>query len=249
MDSTKTQTIQAIIIDDEKRARVLLQAILDQHCPEVNIIGSYPDLETGVSAIKKAKPDLIFLDIELPTSSGLQILDFFEEDEVDFSIIFVTAYSDYAIQAFRLSAIDYVLKPIHSEKLKEAIDHFKSVKTKQYKQLEALKSNLYERKKKIVIPSRDDFQFIEPEEILYVKADGSYCQFVLKNGKKILMSRNLKHVEELTEDFDFMQRVHKSFLINMNEIHSFQRGNAKVILSDQTEIPISSDRIGTLGMK
>jgi len=134
--------MKAIIIDDEKRARMLLKALLQDHCPEVNVLGDFADLETGVKAIKRNSPDIVFLDIELPESSGLQILNFFNDDEINFSIIFVTAYNEYAIQAFKLSAIDYILKPINIHKLKEAVAHYQHQQLKQQKQLEFLKSNL-----------------------------------------------------------------------------------------------------------
>lgn len=241
--------MKAIIIDDEKRARLLLKALLEDHCPEVEVLGDFADLESGVQAIQRIQPELVFLDIELPESSGLQILDFFEEGSIDFSIIFVTAYSEYAIQAFKLSAIDYVLKPINTEKLKEAIDHYKRSKQKQVKQLEALKSNLYETRKKIVVPSRDDFQYIDPEDVLFVKAEGSYCQFQLRNGKRVLMSRNLKYVEEMVQGFPFLQRVHKSFIVNCNEIAFYHRGTGKIELKDGTELQATSEKMELLGLK
>lgn len=128
--------MKAIIIEDEKRARMLLKALLQDHCPEIVVLGDYATLESGIEAIKRSQPELVFLDIELPENSGLQILDFFNEEEINFSIIFVTAYSEYAIQAFKLSAIDYVLKPINTEKLIEAVNHYKNQKTKQLRQLE-----------------------------------------------------------------------------------------------------------------
>lgn len=241
--------MKAIIIEDEKRARMLLKALLQDHCPEVKVLGDFADLESGVQSIKRNAPDLVFLDIELPGSSGLQILDFFIEEEVNFSIIFVTAYNEYAIQAFKLSAIDYVLKPINVEKLKDAVAHYQLQKQKQIRQLDALKSNLYESKKKIVIPSRDDFQYIDPEDVLYVKAEGSYCQFHLRNGKRILMSRNLKYVEEMIQSFTFLQRIHKSFIANINELTNYNRGTGKVLLRDGTELQATSEKMEALGLK
>lgn len=240
--------MKAIIIDDEKRARMLLKALLQDHCPEVQVLGDYADLECGVQAIRRIRPELVFLDIELPESSGLQIMDFFKE-EMDFSIIFVTAYSEYAIQAFKLSAIDYVLKPINTEKLKEAVFHYKAQKNRQIKQLETLKANLYEAKKKIVIPSRDDFQYVDPNDVLYIKAEGSYCQFHLRNGKRILMSRNLKFVEEMTQPFAFLQRVHKSFIVNCDEIAFYNRGTGKIQLKDGTELQATGEKMEALGLK
>lgn len=241
--------MKAIIIDDEKRARMLIKALLNDHCPDVQVLGDFADLDSGVQAIKRIQPELVFLDIELPENSGLQILEFFREEEVNFSIIFVTAYNEYAIQAFKLSAIDYVLKPINADRLVEAVDHYKTQKQKQIRQLDALKSNLYESKKKIVIPSRDDFQYIDPEDVLYVKAEGSYCQFHLRNNKRILMSRNLKYVEEMIQSFPFLQRVHKSFIANINEVANYNRGTGKIQLKDGTELQATSEKMEALGLK
>lgn len=241
--------MKAIIIDDEKRARLLLKALLQDFCQEIEVLGDYVDLETGVAAIKKIQPELVFLDIELPEKSGLQILDYFQKEEVNFSIIFVTAYNEYAIQAFKLSAIDYILKPINSEKLVEAVQHFKNQKLKQNRQLEALKSNLYEVKKKIVIPNRDGVQFINPEDIKYINGEGSYCQFNLFEGKRVLMSRNLKFVEKMIAPFPFLKRVHKSYIVNVNEISSFNRGNGKLILKEGTELQATSDKMDSIGLK
>ncbi len=228
---------------------MLLKALLQDHCPEVQVLGDFPDLESGVQAIKRIQPELVFLDIELPESSGLQILNFFEENELNFSIIFVTAYSEYAIQAFKLSAIDYVLKPISIEKLKEAVAHYRNHQSKQMRQLEALKTNLYETKKKIVVPSRDDFRYIDPEDVIYIKAEGSYCQFHLRKEKRVLMSRNLKFVEEMVHPFPFLQRVHKSFIVNCNEITSYNKGTGKIKLKDGTELQGTSEKMESLGLK
>lgn len=241
--------MKAILIDDEKRARILLKAMLTDYCPEIEVLGDYSDLESGVSAIKRIQPDVVFLDIELPESSGLQVLDYFEEGQIDFSIIFVTAYNEFAIQAFKLSAVDYLLKPINPEKLIEAVNHFKNIKVKELRQIEQLRHNLYESKKKIVIPSRNDIQYIDPEEILFVKADGSYCQFSLKNGKKIMMSKNLKFVEDMLCEFHFLQRIHKSFIVNLNEIKAFQRNDNKLILRNGLEIDASTDKLDLLGLR
>lgn len=240
--------MKAIIIDDEKRARLLLKALLADHCPAIQVIGDYADLPTGVNAIQRGKPDLVFLDIELPEQSGLQILDYFEVSPIDFAIIFVTAYNEYAIQAFKLSAIDYVLKPINPEKLVEAVAHFEAIRRKQSALLETLKANLFQAEKRIVIPSRDDLKFINPDDILFVKADGSYSQFQLRSGKRVLMSRNLKHVEDLLKDFLFLQRLHKSYIVNCNEIDIFQKGASKVRLKNGVELPATVEKMEQLGL-
>lgn len=241
--------MKAIIIDDEKRARILLKAMLEDHCPEVAVLSECADLLSGVQAIKKVKPDLVFLDIEMPENSGLELLDYFSEDEIDFSVIFVTAYNEYAIQAFKLSAVDYILKPINPESLVQAIQQHQKIIAKNHKQLEVLKSNLYELEKKIIIPSRDDMHYISPHEIIYIQGDGSYSNFFLKNKKRLMMSKNLRYVEQMLEPFDFLQRIHKSFIVNLNEIHSYSRNTNKLILNEQIEISISQEKLHLIGLK
>src|SRR5688572_32935140 len=132
-----------VIIDDENKARVLLRAMLERYAPDLNILADCNDLPTGVKAIKKLKPDLVFLDIEMPGYSGLELLDFFDEDELTFDVIFITAYIEYAIQAFRFSAIDYLLKPLQQQQLIDAVERLVMKSEKQRTNLlEASKSNL-----------------------------------------------------------------------------------------------------------
>jgi len=117
--------MKAIIIDDEKRARVSLSLLLQEYCPEVELVAECENLPEGVKAIRKFNPDLVLLDIEMPGHSGLELVDFFDEKEINFSIIFTTAYNEYAIQAFKLSALDYLLKPIDSDDLSNALNNFR----------------------------------------------------------------------------------------------------------------------------
>lgn len=241
--------MKAIIIDDEKRARILLKAMLEDHCPEVKVLTECPDLLSGVQAIKRIKPDLVFLDIEMPENSGLELLNHFKDSEIDFSIIFVTAYNEYAIQAFKLSAIDYILKPINPESLVLAIQQHQKLEAKNHRQLEILKSNLYEQEKKIIIPSRDDMHYISPNDIIYIQGDGSYSNFYLKDKKRLMMSKNLRYVEQLLEQFDFLKRIHKSYIVNLNEIHSYSRNSNKLILNEQIEISISQEKLHLIGLK
>jgi two-component system LytT family response regulator len=135
--------VKCIIIDDEPKARKLLEAIIQQYCPELTIEALCEDLPTGVKAIRKHHPQLVFLDIEMPGHSGLELMEFFNADEIDFSIIFTTAYNEYALQAFKLSAIDYLLKPIQHKELIESVDRFKKNQLiKQSQQIKVLQQNL-----------------------------------------------------------------------------------------------------------
>lgn len=177
--------IKSIIIDDEPKARVLLNAIVEQYCPKVSVEALCNDLPSGIKAIKKYKPDLIFLDIEMPGHSGLELLDFFDEEEVNFGIIFTTAYNEYALQAFKFSAIDYLLKPIQHTQLIEAVERFgRKREQSQSQQLKALQNNLNVSKsweeKRIVVPNGQNYKLLSPSDILMI--DLSIFNTPIKTG-------------------------------------------------------------------
>ena len=145
--------MKAIIIDDEKRARVSLALLIQEYCPNVEIVAECENLSQGVKAIRKHNPDLVLLDIEMPGHSGLELLDFFDENDVNFSIIFTTAYNEYALQAFKFSAIDYLLKPINPEQLADAITRLEKQKHK-LENFKILKENIQQESlSKIAVPS------------------------------------------------------------------------------------------------
>ncbi len=222
--------IKSIIIDDEPKARVLLNAIIEQYCPKVRIDALCSDLPSGIKAIKKYKPDLIFLDIEMPGHSGLELLDFFDEEEVNFGIIFITAYTEYALQAFKFSAIDYLLKPIQHTQLIEAIDRFSRKREQsQNQQLKALQGNLNVSKswedKRIVVPNGQNYKLLSPSDILMIKGEGSYSELYLQDGTRILASRNLKHFEEILFYIPCFFRTHKSYLVNLQTVIEFVKSD------------------------
>lgn len=239
--------MKAIIIDDEKRARVTLQLLLKEYCPEVEIVAQCENLPEGVKSIRKLKPDLVLLDIEMPGHSGLELLDFFDENEVKFSIIFTTAYNEYAIQAFKFSAIDYLLKPINPEELTSAIDRLKKQNQK-IDQLKALHENLNTTKsKKIAIPASNGLIFLDISTIVYMKGEGSYTEIFCIDGSKHLVSRNLKNFEDIICFDPNFVRVHKSYIVNMEQIISYQKSEGGLLnLINGKQIPISSTKIETV---
>ncbi|MFY7898734.1 MAG: LytR/AlgR family response regulator transcription factor, partial [Chitinophagaceae bacterium] len=199
--------IQCLIIDDEPKARNLLKAIIEEYCPQLTIVAFSEDLPTAVKAIKKHQPQLIFLDIEMPGYSGLDILDFFNDDEVNFSIIFTTAYNEYAIHAFKLSAIDYLLKPIQHTQLIDAVERFlkRQLQHTSIETLKVLQQNVHPKiqleDKRIAIPTVHSIKFIRPAEIVLIKAEAAYSELFLVDGTKVFASKNLKHFEEALEPF------------------------------------------------
>lgn len=236
---------KAIIIDDEEMARTLLQGMLELYCPNVEVQALCKDLPSGVKAIRKHKPDIVFLDIEMPGHSGLELLDFFDESEINFSIIFVTAYNRYAIQAFKLSAVDYLLKPIETDDLLNAISLFEKNKVKQ--NYSALKSNLNtQQSKKIGINGVSSIQFVDLIDILFFQAEGAYTKVYLKDGKMLLASKSLKHFEQiLSEHFEFY-RCHKSYIVNINYITEYVKSEGGYLKVQQHEVNLSPDKVAVL---
>ena len=234
--------IKAIIIDDEKMARSLLKGMLEEYCNDVEVLETCIDLPSGVKAIRKLKPNLVFLDIEMPRYSGLELLDFFEDTEINFSIIFTTAYNQYAIQAFKTSAIDYLLKPIDPEELKSAIERFARKQSNPFNGIIQVSEQL-KKESKIAIPDGNNLIMIAPSEILYLKADNSYTQILLTSGKKMVTSRFLKNFEESLKEYNQFFRCHKSYIINTEYIVSYSKSDGgTVTLQNQIEIPVSTDK-------
>ena len=233
--------MKAIIIDDEKRARISLSLLLQEYCPEIEVVAECENLPEGVKAIHKYQPDFVLLDIEMPGHSGLELLDFFNENEITFAIIFTTAYNEYAIQAFKLSAIDYLLKPIVPEELINAINRLQKQKTQQFKALaENINKDSFE---KIAVPSGNSFILLKIEDILYIKGEGSYSEILLKDKTKHLVSRNLKNFEEiLLKDKRFL-RTHKSYLVNFDEVIAYNKSDGGWLdMTNGNSIPVSSEK-------
>lgn len=233
---------KAIIIEDEKRAQIYLKGIIEMHIPNIEICAVCDDLPSGVIAIRKHKPDLVFLDIEMPKYNGLEIVNFFDETELNFGIIFTTAYNQYAIQAFKTSAIDYLLKPIDPEELKTAIERFARKQSNPFDGIIQVSEQL-KKESKIAVPDGNNLVMIAPSEILYLKADNSYTQIVLTSEKKMVTSRFLKNFEESLKEYNQFFRCHKSYIINTEYIVSYSKSDGgTVTLQNQIEIPVSTDK-------
>lgn len=237
--------IKAIIIDDEIRARVSLQLLIDEYCPNVKIIDQCENLAEGIKIINKYKPNLIFLDIEMPGHSGLELFDFFHEEDINFSVIFTTAYSQYALKAFKFSAIDYLLKPINPEELVDAVKRFQKLKTENIK---ILKENLNLNKlNKIAVPTGNTIVFLETNQILYIKGGGSYCEIALVTGEKMICSRYLKNFEDILSQYNNFIRVHKSYIANLNHIALYNKSDGgNLEFNNKTIIPVSIDKIDSI---
>lgn len=243
--------LKALIVDDEVRAVKMLEAIIADSCEgELDVIAGCHDLPEAVRLIKRHHPDLIFLDIEMPGYSGLQILDFFGPDEVDFEIIFTTAYNEFALQAFKLSAIDYILKPIQPEQIVEAVRRVKSKRNKHdsSQKFSALRNNLDNGiSKKVGVAVGQSIKFIPTEDIIYIKAEGAYSEFVLSDDIRLLISKNLKHFEDLLCHQSNFLRIHKSYIINVNHVSEYVKSDGGYVkMDDKYNVSISNEKVDKL---
>jgi two-component system LytT family response regulator len=238
--------MKALIIDDENKARRLLERLLQEQCQEITEIFQATDLRSGVDIINIQKPDIVYLDIEMPEYSGLQILEFFEDQSIDFQIIFTTAYNQYAVDAFKLSAIDYLLKPIDAAELKTATQKAIKALKKQ-----SINHQLIDLKKafnqlalnKIALDVPKGIIFIAHEEIIFFEADGMYTRVYLDNNKSELICKPLKHFVQQLNNLPIFYKPHRSYLVNLKNVKELSKKDGHhLVMSNNKTIPISKDK-------
>jgi len=218
--------ITCIIIDDERRSRETLKKIIDRFLSDkIEVVGMAESVKEGVFLIKENSPELVFLDIEMPNESGFKLFDYF--DDIEFEVVFTTAYRQYAIDAFKYSAVDYLLKPINYLDLEEAIERVESKRKTSTKnvRVKTLVNNLKsgsDKFKKIALPTLDGFQLEEIDDIIYCEADENYTKLFINGGNSIMVTKTLKALEELLQNEIFF-RIHKSYLVNLNYIKSYSK--------------------------
>jgi len=234
--------LTAIIIDDETSSRNSLKQKLTNHCQDINIIGECENGEAGIKMLTSKKPDIVFLDVEMPRMNGFSMLQ--QLHNKNFEVIFVTAYDHYAIKAIKFSALDYLVKPVAIEDLKLALDKA-SQKRQQAdgnKRLELLLQNLLTEKselQRIAIPSMEGLQFVETGHIIYLEANSNYTCFYLTNGTKLTVAKTLKDFEELLPSSIFM-RIHHSYIINKNLVKKYIRGEGgQVMMINDTVLDVA----------
>ncbi len=230
--------IKAIIADDEESARDVLENLLHRFCPGVEVIAKCEDVPKAVNEIKKHKPELVFLDIEMPNYAGYEIINFF--DQVDFKLVFVTAYDKYAIRAFEVAAFDYLLKPIDIKRLQKTIERVKKYHhSNQNQNLALLSKTLQSNKFNNIIISDKGQQIVIPiEKIICIEAQESYC-YIHTKDKTFTVSKNLKHYENLFESTPEFIRTHKSWLINKNHITQYSNADLIIDLTNKIQAKLS----------
>ena len=233
--------LKTIIIDDEPDSIKLLELQLTQHCPEIEIAGTFTSSVKALPAIEKIQPDLIFLDIEMPVMNGFELLE--KILHLPFSVIFITAYNQYALKAFRFNAVDYLVKPIDANDLIEAVT--KAVK--RIKQTPAQLSQMQRQLRgepatRIAIPGQQGgISFIDLNDIIYSEASNNYSKLILTDGKQFLISKTLKDVQEVLEEEHFL-RVHRQYVINLNHVKHFNRNEGVLTMDNGDHIPIARNQ-------
>ena len=234
--------IRALIIDDEENSRVALSNLLEKHCLDIEVLGMGDSAKAGLELIKKHYPDIVFLDIEMPKGTGFDMLD--QIENIDFDVIFTTAYDQYAIKAIKFCALDYLLKPIDVDELIEAVNRVdkkiaKQNKGKKFELFVQYMKDIKTTMNQIALPTSDGLNFVEVNEIIRCEASEYYTYTFMNNETKILVSKTLKDFDELLTDYNFF-RVHQSHLINLNYIRKYIRDSGGVIVMDDgIEIPVS----------
>ncbi len=234
--------IRVVIVDDEPHVRDGLIRLLGRHCPNVTLVGTAGSVREGKEVIRRHHPDLVLLDIKMDDGNGFDLLK--QLDPVDFKVIFITAYEQYAVKAFKFSALDYILKPVDPDELTEAINKTELMLQHDLRiRLSALENNISpgkEHHKKLVLNTADNIFIIEIPRITHCESDGNYTLFCLEDGRKIMASRNLKEYDEMLNDQGFY-RIHRSFLINLSFVERFDKTEGGfVVLRNGARIPVAS---------
>lgn len=236
------EKIKAIIVDDEERAQDVLTSLVNTFCPQVELLGTYGTVKDAVKGIHAHHPALVFLDIEMPNYAGYELLNFFET--IDFEIVFITAYDSYAIKAFEVSAVDYLLKPLDIDRLKEAVTKVQQrVATKSaMKDFEVLKASLTsDQVTKLVVTDRGDRIVLDVADIIAIEAQESYSK-LYANGNTHIASKNLKHFEGLLEENNDFFRSHKSWIVNLAKLERFNRATGDIFLDADITAKLSKYR-------
>jgi two-component system LytT family response regulator len=233
--------LKSIIVDDEIASIETLEILLRSIDTKVHIVGKADNINDAKTIIQEKKPDLVFLDIEMPQGSGFDLLDRIEN--IDFHVIFITAFNEYAIKAFKYSAIDYILKPIDIKSLNDAIQRVKQINENNINgKMPLLKQNLeIDTPEKLALTTYESIEIVSTEDVIQFEADGNYTTVHLKNRSPIIVSKSLGEYEEILKD-DSFYRCHKSHLINLRNIRKVIKSQNQIIMSDDTNAFISRRR-------
>jgi two-component system LytT family response regulator len=235
------ELIKVIIVDDEPNARKALRGLLNDNFEEIQIVADCSNVPEAVKTINKYKPDLVFLDIDMPGYSGFELLDFFDEEQIWFKIIFVTAYSQHSLKAFESSAVDYILKPVRLEHMRRAIkkSNFLPSDSIQYK---VLRDNLSQQQdKKVVLQTSETIYVVNQDDIIFIQAEGSYTKIITVTHGVLTITKKLLDFEYLETDGPFF-RTHRSYLVNLNHVKKIDKKDFVLIMSNEAQVHLAQDK-------
>lgn len=233
----------AIIVDDELAARNILENLLSKNCLQIKILDKVASVQEAVISIKKHQPQIVFLDVEMPNFAGYEIVRFIKD--IDFQILFVTAYNQYAIKAFELNAIDYLLKPIHRQRLQEAVDRaIQQIELENTaNELSGLLQTIKEKDRKtIVLTEANNKKLIYLKDIIAIEAKGAYSAVYIRNAEKMLVSKNIGYFDKLLHGLGMFFRSHKSWIIQVDAVERYQLTNSAIVMEQGVEARISRQR-------
>ena len=237
--------ISVVVIDDEPKARETIINILQLSPTEISVVGQADDVNSGFDVINEQNPDLILLDINLPDGTGFDLLKKFEK--INFKVVFITAHEEYAVKAFKFSALDYILKPVASGELLQSVEKANETIHKEETELKlsAFLSNL-DKIRKIVLKTAESIHVVNVKDIIHCKADGNYTNFYLTNGEKLMVSKTLKDYCEMLEQAGFF-RTHQSHLVNLDHISRYDKTEGgHLVMDNESIVPVSSRKKETL---
>ncbi|MBO9659455.1 MAG: response regulator transcription factor [Chitinophagaceae bacterium] len=230
-------TIRTIIVDDEPDSVQLMRLNIERHFPQLEIVGVFTSSQKALLEIPSLQPDLLFLDIEMPVLNGFDLIE--QLMPVEFSVVFVTAYNDFAIKAFRFNALDYLVKPANVEELREVVVKVEKRQHLQADQFQVLQQQFRKGTiTKIAIPSQTGVTFIDLKDIVFVEAKSNYADLVLTDKRRILISKTLKDIQFVLEQQQFL-RIHRQYIINLNEVKHFNRNESLLTMSTNDVLPVS----------
>lgn len=236
--------LKAVIIDDEPDCVKLLSLQLKMYCPQVQVAATCTSSIEGLERIKEIRPGIVFLDIEMPVMNGFQLLE--KIGNINFSLIFVTAYDQFAVKAFRFSALDYLLKPIDGKDLKAAVEKAALRNWPQQQQLGLLKQQLHDSEKilpdKIALPYQNGVTFAEIKQVVYCESENNYTRIHTADGNQYMVAKTLGDIQQILEERNFL-RIHRQYLINLDHIKKYVKGEGNyVIMSNNQSIPVARNQ-------
>jgi len=234
--------LRTIIIDDEPHVRKTLARMVEEECSNIRLLKSADGVKSGLKAINEENPDLVLLDIKMDDGTGFDLLK--KAEPINFKVIFITAFDQFALQAFKFSAIDYLLKPVDPEDLKQAVNRAEHMMLEDFStQLKVLDDNLKTQEtkgKKIILRTSETVHLVKVSDISYCESDLSYTQFYMDDGQKILVSKTLKEFDDMLKEFGFF-RVHKSFLVNLFAISKFEKADGGyLVMENNDRVPVAT---------